>query len=369
MKRVMSIFMAFLLALGCTMSAFAISADPLVADSIYAEANKVINVALQQGIVPGQSDGQISELYLSESIPLYEVTNNNTIISTSNIKYFPVIDQNNKVRGIIIATLSGNNSHVSLEYNSMLSDELTAYKQAAESICFIFDRTDIYVYNGNECTLLLNGVLPDYSRGEFNNTASLPNLERNIISVQEKFDLLSVCDPAMSGMLSVPIITQENWSNGCWAACSVSAGEYCGSSPDDITIDDVMEEYAEGQNVAKTIFTIQSVLSNEYNVDSSIKINELMMATVIDNIGTSLNAGQPVVARVSYDWWISGHFVVVCGFTSNPYPATSYVTIMDPLSSSYRTLATERVDNDSRIKYKTPSGSTEYGTDFYLTIN
>ena len=41
--------------------------------TIYPEANKIIGIAVQQGIVPGQEDGTIDTLYLADHIPLYEV--------------------------------------------------------------------------------------------------------------------------------------------------------------------------------------------------------------------------------------------------------------------------------------------------------
>ena len=370
-KKVFSFILASLLLLVQLPTALAAApTDPLALDNIYTEASNVINIAIQQGIVPGLSDGEISDLYLGESIPLYEVCSDNTLAEVSAIRYFPVLDQNNSVRGLFIASLRETDSTATLEYNSMLSEELTLHKLSSNHICFIFDQTDTYLFDGTECSLVLDGVLPHITRGTFSNSiAGLATLDRNAIVSAKRFDLATTSDPAVSGMLSVPIITQDNWSNGCWAACAVSVGEYVGASSEDITIDDVMAEYANGQDVAKTIYRIQDVLAGEYNEASRVTINSLKMTTIIDNIGTALNMGTPVVARVSYSGWTSGHFVVVCGFTSNTYPTTSYVSIMDPLSSSYRTLPTERVGNDSVVKYTTPTGTTEYGTDFYLTIS
>lgn len=369
-KKVFSLVLVSLLLLIQLPTALAASpSDPLALDNIRAEANNVINISIQQGIVPGIDAGQISDLYLGESIPLYEVCPDNTLAEVSAIRYFPVLDQSNNVRGLIIASLRGTDSTATLEYNSMLSDELTLHKSSSNRICFIFDQMDIYIFDGIDCSLVLDGTLPHASRGTFSNSITgLTELDRNAITAAEHFDLLATCDPSVSGMLGVPIVTQENWSNGCWAACAVSVGEYVGLSSDDITIDDVMNSYANGQNVTKTIYKIQEVLSAEYNVASSVTISSLKMTTVINNIGTALDMGTPVVARVSYSGWTRGHFVVVCGFTSNTYPTTGYVSIMDPLSSSYRILPTERVGNDSLVKYTEPSGTEEYGTDFYLTI-
>lgn len=63
-KKVFSFILASLLLLVQLPTALAAApTDPLALDNIYTEASNVINIAIQQGIVPGLSDGEISDLY------------------------------------------------------------------------------------------------------------------------------------------------------------------------------------------------------------------------------------------------------------------------------------------------------------------
>lgn len=368
MKKILTAVLASLFILMQVPTTFAASnTDPLSLDSISSEANKLVSIALEQCIIPGQESGQINHLYLSNSIPLYEVNSDNTLIEMSTIKYYPLLDQNDIVRGLIVARLQTSNAAATLEYNTMFCTELTAYMKRSSSICFIFDQTGIYIFDGDEYTVVLQDSVPDMSRGIFYDAGvELSHLERNSIVAEAQCNSLSTHDPSVSGILSVPIIDQDDWSNGCWAASAVSMGQYAGSGT--LTIDDVMKSYADGKNVTKTILDIQNVLAKEFGVNTSLVFGKLMMTTVIDNIKVGINNGDPILARVAYSTVMSGHFIVVCGFTSNTAPGTSYITIMDPLSHAYRTLPTERNGIDSEFLYTKPNQTEKFEVNMYLTI-
>lgn len=368
MKKLYSTILAILLILMQTSTAFAIpNTDPLALDSVCYEANNVVNAALQQHIVPDQD--QITALYLANSIPLYEVNSNNEVVEVDTIEYYPVLDQNGIARGMIVARLQDANSSAILEYNTMFCSELNMLMQNSSSICFIFDQTNIYIFDGTEYFSVLQDSIPDMSRGILN-SANMESvqLRRSSIVAVEQCDLASTCDPSITGQLYVPLINQDNWKKGgCWAACAVSVGNYVSSG--NLTIDDVMQKYADGKDEPKLISTIQTVLDKEYGIKTYYKGGAVKLSTVIEQIKAGTNQGDPIIARVAYMWLLDGHFIVIRGFTYNPGFETNYVTIMDSLSHAYRTLSTIRSGDDSLIQYTTPTGSTVYSIDMYLLLN
>ncbi len=347
-------------------------ATPNMADhqssSIISEASNIIGVALNEGIVPGQADNEISGLYLAEDIPIYEVTSNNNLTAIDSMMYYPVVDQSNRVCGIIIARSEGTDGTYTLEYSPMFSDELNSYEQSSSEICFIFDQTNIFVYDGSTYSTILQDNIPDLSRGFLNSLdIETEQISLSAIEAHDPLYLSVTHDPSESGMLSVPIVEQAGWKNGCWAASSVSVGEYCGPSRG-LTVDDIMEKYADGEDKTEFFYTVRTILSNEYDIETNIHpFVTLTLTEIMENIGSGRNNGTPIVARTSYSF-NSGHIFVVCGYTAAPEPQTSYVTIMDPLADSYRILEMEKSGGDSEFKYHTPSGNTLHIIDDYLTI-
>lgn len=367
MKKLFAVILGLLMSLQIPM-AFATSKQESMTRDVFNEANNVINIALKQGVVPGQENGQFEDLFLTESIPLYEVNEDGVLCRVSTVAYYPLLDENNYVHGVVVAAAT-DESATKVEYNSMLCEELTPYALDSTDICFIFDKTNIYIFDGLECVNVLENNIPSDNRGYLEkDKVDFSLLERNEVTVDEQLKLASTNDPSVSGMLTVPIVTQDEWEHGCWAASTVSVGEYAGTSAN-LTVDDLMEEYAGGEDRSESIWTVQSVLADEYDLDSMVYVlSKLPLSVMAEQIGTSTNHGNPIIARVAYTALTNGHFIVVCGYESATEPRTSYATIMDPLSSSYRILPMKRSGNDSEIIYTTPSGDTEYGINFYLTL-
>ena len=72
----------------------------------------------------------------------------------SDLKYYPVLDQDNVAQGMIIARLDSNDSVVKYEYNTMFCNEITILRESLSSICFIFDQNNTYIYDGKVTSLL-----------------------------------------------------------------------------------------------------------------------------------------------------------------------------------------------------------------------
>lgn len=370
MKRFSAMFLAMLIVFSQIPSAFAATnSESFVSEVIYPGASEVVSVAARQHIIPEQESGQSDAFYLADSIPLYEVNATGSWDEISTIKYYPVLGQDGTVKGLVIATQHAPDENPAFEYNTLYCNELTDILNNSSEICFIFDQTQDYLYDGKECLPVLQYDIPDMSRGVLDvENMDLGLLERKSIIANGQLDLISLSDVATTGLLYVPKITQQPWKNLCWAASSISAGQYCNPSVK-LSVIDLKNQYAGGEDKAQFYTIIPSILKTEYYVTSGTVTNrQLKMTTVMNSIKTGVDGGKPMVARAAYDGWSSGHFFVVCGFDTVPSPGTSYVTIMDPLSGGYRTLPTERVGADSNIKYSTPSGSTQYPVDIYIVI-
>ena len=90
-RKMLALVMAFvLLMLQVPVSANVSSEDPFPADVIQSEAIELVNIALDQGVVPGQDSSEITSLYLSDSIPIYELLADNTFTEADNIKYYGI---------------------------------------------------------------------------------------------------------------------------------------------------------------------------------------------------------------------------------------------------------------------------------------
>lgn len=373
MKKLSAIvFTTLMLLMQLPMAVAVENQSALSFDSAYSEANTVVNIAVQQGTVPGLDNGEISDLYMAESIPVYEVNASGALTEVTNLKYYPVLDQNNVARGLIIASLLDTDITATIEYNTLFADELSIYKQNNASICFVFDQTDIYVYDGNTCSAVLQNGLPDTSRGVLGtDLVGFDQLQRALITAKEPFNLIQVSDSSVagtSGSLDVDVIEQEPWENGCWAASAICVGEYSCPYSVDRTMDDIMEEYANGNDDPKSFITIQNVLATEYYLETSVYPQQLKLAAIAANIGTGSNNGDPVLARVDYDSFKEGHFIVACGYTATADSTRAYVTIMDSLHSTLRTIPMTKQGADFVVQYTTPRGTDVFFTNLYLTV-
>lgn len=385
------------LVLACALSILQVPAsatfsyeDPFSLAAIQAEATELIQIAFNQGVIPGQNNSNITSLYLCDSIPIYELQSDNILSEADDIKYYPIFDQNDVARGMIIARLQGNNETLTCEYNTFFCEELTTYKQNDAEVCFIFDQEDIIIYDGYQAdTILHSAALKDDSRGVFNmdtaSTTQFANLDSSATSTSQLAKLdRSTISPAMvlnplsttattsstSGSLSVPIITQSPWENGCWAASAVCAGRYLNPSVR-LTVTDVMKNYAGGQDVAKSYISVQDVLAYEYGYETNQHLlSSLTMRAVMNSIGVGTDNGDPIIARVSYSGLSSGHFIVVRGYIYTAGTGTlDRATIMDSLyGSGFRILSVVGTGESMTFKYTPLSGTTLYDVGMYLTF-
>ncbi len=350
----------------------------------------MIQIASNQGVIPGQNNGNIMSLYLYDSVPIYELQSDNTFNEPDDIKYYPIFDQNDVDRGIIIARLQDNNTTLTCEYTTFFCEELTTYKQNDADICFIFDQENIIIYDGYQPeTVLHSAALTDDTRGILNmDTASttqsidlapgttsaalLTQLDRSSISPAVESNLLSTAatTSSVSGSVSVPIIPQSPWDNGCWAACSVCVGRYLNPSVH-LSVTDIMNDYANGEDIPKTYMTVQDVLAYEYGYETNQHLfSSLTMGAVMDSIGVGSDNGDPIIARVTYNGLISEHFVVVRGYIYTAGTGTlDRATIMDPLDSSgVRILSVVGSGESMTFKYTPINGTTQYNVGMYLTV-
>ena len=378
-RKILTLLLAVFLVATQVTGALAVSPQSVFSgDYIRAEASSLVELALRQEIVPNQENNPIQSLYLADSIPIYEVTANQTFLEVTDMKYYPVLDQDDIVRGMIVARIKEDDNTATCEYNTLFCEELTSYKQQSVDICFIFDQTNIYIYNGTElCSVYQNNIMPDMSRGVFDAEITRSSQELNLnlkgISSVTELDTSSqmIARSYREAFLNVPRISQTGWANGCWAASAVSVGNYLNSTVTR-TLANIMEEYAGGEDVAKSILTVQTVLANEYGIESNQHLlGSLTMGTVMSNVGVGEDRGNPIIARVSYDGLKSGHFIVIRGYmySSNP-ESNNRVTIMDSLSAgAYRVLSTSGTGESATIVYTSVSSGNAYDVGMYLTIS
>lgn len=370
MKKILAMVFACLIMFTQVPAVFADSnLEPFSSESVYSGACEVVSVAARQGIIPGQKDNRVDELFLANEIPLYEVNSSNDLVNVSNLKYYPVLDQDDVAQGMIIARLESNDSVVKYEYNTMFCNEITILKESLSSVCFIFDQNDTYIYDGSKYTIIFHDDAPDMNRGFLNIMARDSNqLERAFIVADVQLELTSVVDSTISGILNVPEIMQlPEWQNGCWAAAAISAGQYLNPSVD-LTITDVMEKYADGQDVAKSYLTVRDIIRDEYGQIPAAHLTDLRFTKVVEQIEEGEDNGKPIVARVAYDRLKSGHFVVVCGFDDVPSPGNCYVTVMDSLSGDYRVFPTSGWEGRTIVYYYSTSGNHAYPITIYLVM-
>ena len=174
----------------------------------------------------------------------------------------------------------------------------------------------------------------------------------------------------VSGSVSVPLVAQAPWDNGCWAACAVSVGSYLNPSVHR-TVTDIMNDYANGKDEGKTYNEVQDVLAYEYGYESTQHIfSTLNMGNVMDSIGVGTNKGDPIIARVAYEGPIRGHFIVVRGYIYTAGTGTlDRATIMDPLDDSgVRILTVIGTGRSMTFKYTPVNRSDTHNVGMYITI-
>lgn len=369
MKRILAIAFACLIMFTQVPAVFASSdSGPFSSECVYSGACEVVSVAARQGIIPGQKDNRVDTLFLADEIPLYEVNSDNDLVNVSTLKYYPVLNQDDVAQGMVIARLDSDDSIVKYEYNTMFCNEITISKESLSSICFIFDQFDTYIYNGNEYTVVFHDDIPDMNRGVLNTATRASNqLERAPVAANMQLELTSVADSSVTGILNVEEVCQlPDWENGCWAASAICAGQYLNSSVD-LTMADVMDKYADGEDIPKSYLTVRDIIRDEYGQTPAAHLTTLRFATVVEQIQEGEDNGKPIVGRVAYDRLKSGHFVVMCGFEEPPSPGNCYVTIMDPLSG-YRTFQTSGWEGRTDIYYYSINGNHAYSITIYLIL-
>ena len=301
----------------------------------------------------------------------------NTFTEADNIKYYGIFDQNDVARGLLIARIQGDDETLTCEYNTFFCEELTEYKQSDAEICFIFAQTEVTIFDGRQNqTVMQSATLHDDSRGVFGaetaRISQLKSLNRSVISSMTELNLVSTAatNSTVSGSVSVPLVAQAPWDNGCWAACAVSVGSYLNPSVHR-TVTDIMNDYANGKDEGKTYNEVQDVLAYEYGYESTQHIfSTLNMGNVMDSIGVGTNKGDPIIARVAYEGPIRGHFIVVRGYIYTAGTGTlDRATIMDPLDDSgVRILTVIGTGRSMTFKYTPVNSSDTHNVGMYITI-
>lgn len=154
------------------------------------------------------------------------------------------------------------------------------------------------------------------------------------------------------------------------AACAVSVGSYLKPSVH-LTVTNIMNDYANGKDDAKSYNTIQDVLAYEYGCETTQHVfSTLNMGTVMDNIGVGTNKGNPIIARVSYKGLVEGHFIVVRGYVYTAGTGTlDRATIMDPADDSgVRILTVTGTGRSMTFKYTPVTNSDPRDVGLYITI-
>ena len=72
-----------------------------------------------------------------------------------------------------------------------------------------------------------------------------------------------------------------------------------------------MNKYVGGENKSESIYFIQNVLYEEFDVTTKCKYGTLLMTMAQNNIKEGTDRGNPILARVTYNGIKEGHFVIV----------------------------------------------------------
>lgn len=304
--------------------------------------------------------------YLGNSIPVYNYVDN--MIEIASVKYYPVIFNENVI-GIIIARL-GSENEVLLEYSEAFVSELNTSYKLHEAVCIVFTNDCQLVYLGDEVKKINVEINIDPN---FTESSSILKKDTTIKKeTVNKLNEITYSPIATRGTvtagyktLSVPKKIQADGSSYCWACVATSVGQF---KKPNVVLDpkNIAREYSGNLTTRKPISTIKQILSDKYNLSTSTNSFALKMSDVQRNI----KANNPIASYVSYNL-ISGHFIVVRGYSVNSVSAstTYFVYIMDPLySSGYRTLEVSAKAIDKEIQYSALSSGNKYNITKYLEL-
>ncbi len=322
----------------------------------------IVNVAMGDSESFEISDfSEDNNLYIKMGIPVYE-SKENGIVNCKDVTFIPVVNNTEKMIGIIIST-KDDNGNLNYEYNEKIAQKIMKSYTDLNHMSFILDKNHIWLkYNQSYVKILTyNTDIADRTTLNVNNN-SLNRLTNSNSSIKTINLKTLTRDASTSKNLDVPVYLQSAGSSYCWACSAVSAGKY--KKPNkNYTPEAIAREYAGNLTTPKPLSTVKTVLSEKYSVSSSMVTGKLKMSAVISKI----NANKPIIPAISYGAGQGGHAVVVSGYQQIP-DSTSYVTIMDSLSGKRILSVAYSSSSDREVKYYLPGSTTKYNVVQYLIV-
>ena len=349
---VFCIIMMLLPQLG-TAYAYENEADLFMFDATYDKADKMFQYINQYRKEFGLPEGSV--LYLGDSINSYLLQEG--ALKASEVKYYPVVDETNKVWGIVLSVNDIDSGKTFINYSDMLVDEINECFQEGEAVCIIVEESEsIYVKSS---TNMIQAF--DFSSENKYQKSTISKLSEESISnvikyseIEKKRAINSTIEMGSSTMaantnklLNVRKIRQDVGSKYCWACTAVSLGQY---KKPNIVLDarEIAIKYTGNTNTGESIGVQSMVLSMEYNYIATRTNGNPTFSTIKSNI----DSNNPMSTSVLYV--TSGaHAILINGYSTST--SAYFVNAMDPLTGTYRVLDTTSASSSSKMVYIDPS--------------
>lgn len=315
------------------MSVFAVSEENqpmLTEDSLLIISDVISNMRADKEAY-GMSAVDFDHLFIGDEIPVY-VSNQDSTIRSSNVHYYPILEDSKCVAIVVLGTDESGNLLVNA--STWFSDKLNDAEINAP-LAVILNEEAIVVSVGD-------------SFGVARESLHYQKITQNCLPLPMGRELR-----AGSRYLNVPIFQQGAGTSICWALCIRSIAQYFGVYRTTDQIYDLMGiPYGQGSNDTNKM---------TYVMNSDLNLSASHVAHVsYSQLQNYINANKPVWAGAPDLSGTIGHAVVLRGYSEGT--STKLVSYMNPMYGEYWS---SNVTSDGRFPVIYPNGNVfGYMNDF-----
>lgn len=322
-KKLLSILTAGCICISTliTASAATVSSQDLLEDSKVDRIVTALNFIEETKSTYGLDDVDFNDLELGSSITTYEYIDNTFEVLGEMVPIF----SGDK---IIASAFDVGDGNYSVE--TFLANEID--KMGFEDIAIVYDRDEVYLFNGSDFVLLKKSDICITVRDDID-LDSLKNKKHHIVTTNVNANSrIRLNLDTMQAKATVPpyvecdveYVTQLPYDKLCWAACVAMVKNY--KSGTSLTTPDVAKKYfGTVKNEAISGEKIQDCMKRLYGLDYTYRST----APKENIIGSNLSEDWPVIGVFSWSVGTSNgrHACVIT--LDNPF--SYYISLLDPM--------------------------------------
>ncbi len=265
----------------------------------------------------------LSNYSIGNNIEIYDVSVSNALNIRENYLFYPVYKDNQVVLTVYIYNNTAKISTIGVEQLNSIGTN--------NKVVIVSNESSAFLVSDSKAELIETDVEVDYLDQEVINLAeelmiqtSNESMEEHELTFSPQVQQLSLNSQSI---LNFPIVAQNPYPNGCWAACIAAFCNYYKGPSYTATnvVQTCIGNISASSVPGKSIYQIKNYLSNIYSITTVVE----SQSTAIANFKSRLNNGKAYIVGWAPASSTSGHVTVLYGYSENSNNTSNFY-IMDP---------------------------------------